>query len=141
MKVFTMIFLSFFLSKSCDTQLNNEMKNTSIEYQALSRGYFLNIIIKDEKLSIIDKRDGKPRDYNMTKKDWKELTDLYKVVQIEKIPTFKAPTEKRFYDGAAIGTLRITYEGKLYETQAFDHGNPPLEIEKFVNKIVSFATP
>ena len=136
-----MIFLSFFLSKSCDTQLNNEMKNTSIEYQALSRGYFLNIIIKDEKLSIIDKRDGKPRDYNMTKKDWKELTDLYKVVQIEKIPTFKAPTEKRFYDGAAIGTLRITYEGKLYETQAFDHGNPPLEIEKFVNKIVSFATP
>lgn len=141
MKVFTMIFLSFFLSKSCDTQLNNEMKNTSIEYQALSRGYFLNIIIKDEKLSIIDKRDGKPRDYNMTKKDWKELRDLYKVVQIEKIPTFKAPTEKRFYDGAAIGTLRITYEGKLYETQAFDHGNPPLEIEKFVNKIVSFATP
>ena len=136
-----MIFLSFFLSKSCDTQLNNEMKNTSIEYQALSRGYFLNIIIKDEKLSIIDKRDGKPRDYNMTKKDWKELRDLYKVVQIEKIPTFKAPTEKRFYDGAAIGTLRITYEGKLYETQAFDHGNPPLEIEKFVNKIVSFATP
>ena len=141
MKVFTMIFLSFFLSKSCDTQLNYEMKNTSIEYQALSRGYFLNIIIKDEKLSIIDKRDGKPRDYNMTKKDWKELTDLYKAVQIEKIPTFKAPTEKRFYDGAAIGTLRITYEGKLYETQAFDHGNPPLEIEKFVNKIVSFATP
>lgn len=141
MKVFTMIFLSFFLSKSCDTQLNNEMKNTSIEYQALSRGYFLNIIIQDEKLSIIDKRDGKPRDYNMTKKDWKELTDLYKAVQIEKIATYKAPTEKRFYDGAAIGTLRITYEGKLYETQAFDHGNPPLEIEKFVNKIVSFATP
>ena len=81
MKVFTMIFLSFFLSKSCDTQLNNEMKNTSIEYQALSRGYFLNIIIQDEKLSIIDKRDGKPRDYNMTKKDWKEITEeTFKVV-------------------------------------------------------------
>ena len=141
MKVFTMIFLSFFLSRSCNSQLNKEMKNTTIEYQAMSRGYFLNISIQDEKLSIIDKRDGKPRDYKLTKKDWNELADLYKVMKVEMIPTYKAPTEKRFYDGAAIATLRITYEGKLYESQAFDHGNPPVELEKFINKIVSFAKP
>ena len=139
MKVLTMIFLSFFLSRSCDSQLNNEMKNTAIDYQALSRGYFLNITIQDDKLSIIDKRDAKPREYKLTKNDWKELANLYKFVKVEKLPTFKAPTEKRFYDGAAIATLRITYEGKTYETEAFDHGNPPLEIQKFVDKIVSFA--
>jgi hypothetical protein len=115
------------------------MKNTAIDYQALSRGYFLNITIQDDKLSIIDKRDAKPREYKLTKNDWKELANLYKFVKVEKLPTFKAPTEKRFYDGAAIATLRITYEGKTYETEAFDHGNPPLEIQKFVDKIVSFA--
>jgi hypothetical protein len=139
MKIVTMIVLSFFLSRSCDKQLNEEMKKSTIEYQALSRGYFLNITIQDEKLSIIDKRDGKSRDYKLTKRDWKELADLYKFVKVEKIPTYKAPTEKRFYDGAAIATLRITYDGKTYETEGFDHEYPPLEIKKFVDKIVSFA--
>ena len=69
------------------------------------------------------------------------MVNEFQAINLDEIQNLKSPTEKRFYDGAAIGTLRITYEGKLYETQAFDHGNPPLEIEKFVNKIVSFATP
>ena len=141
MKIVGMIFLSIFLSKSCNKELNNEMKKTTIEYQALSRGYFLNITIHDEDLSIIDKQDGKPRDYKLSKSDWKELADLYKVIHLKKLSEYKAPTEKRFFDGAAIANLRIIYDGKTYETQAFDHGTPPVEIEKFVNKIVSIAKP
>lgn len=141
MKVVAMIFLSIFLSKSCNKELNDEMKKTTIEYQALSRGYFLNITIHDEDLSIINKQNGKSSDYKLSKKDWKELADLYKVINLKKLPEYKAPTEKRFYDGAAIANLRIIYDGKTYESQAFDHGTPPVEIEKFVNKIVSFAKP
>jgi restriction endonuclease len=117
------------------------MKNTTIEYQAMSRGYFLNITIHDEDLSIIDKQEGKSRDYKLSKKDWKELADLYQEINVKKLSEYKAPTEKRFYDGAAIANLRIIYDGKTYESQAFDHGTPPVEIEKFVNKIVSLATP
>ena len=138
MKVVTLIFLSIFLSRSCNKELNDEMKNTTIEYQALSRGYFLNISIHDEELSIIDKQGGKSSDYKLSKSDWKELANLYKVINLKKLSDYKAPTEKRFYDGAAIANLRIIYDGKIYETQAFDHGTPPIEIEKFVNKIVSF---
>lgn len=141
MKIVAMIFLSIFLSKSCNKELNDEMKNTTIEYQALSRGYYLNITIHDEDLSITDKQNGQPRDYKLSKKDWKELADLYKVIDLKKLSEYKAPTEKRFYDGAAIANLRIIYDGKTYETQAFDHETPPVEIEKFVNKIVSFAKP
>ena len=141
MKVVAMIFLSIFLSKSCNKELNDEMKKTTIEYQALSRGYFLNISIHDENLSIIDKHDGKPSEYKLSKKDWKELSNLYKTINIKKLSELKAPSDKRFYDGAAIANLRIIYDGKIYETPAFDHGTPPIEIEKFVNKIVSFAKP
>ena len=132
MKVVTLIFLSIFLSRSCNKELNDEMKNTTIEYQALSRGYFLNISIHDEELSIIDKQGGKSSDYKLSKSDWKELANLYKVINLKKLSDYKAPTEKRFYDGAAIANLRIIYDGKIYETQAFDHGTPPIEIEKFV---------
>jgi hypothetical protein len=58
---------------------------------------------------------------------------------LDEIPTLKDPTQKRFYDGAAIANLKIRYQEKNYETTDFDHGFPPAAIEKLVNKIVSLA--
>jgi hypothetical protein len=58
---------------------------------------------------------------------------------LEELPKLKYPTQKRFYDGAAIANLKIRYQDKDYETVDFDHGFPPAEIEKIVNKIVSLA--
>lgn len=134
-----MVFLTLVLAKGCDRELNDEMKKSTVEYQATSRGFYLNINIQDEKLFITRKRDGETKEYNLSSQDWKELAELYKKVDIKKLSEYKDPTQKRFYDGAAIASLRIVYEGKTYETKGFDHGNPPLEIEEFVNKIVSFS--
>ena len=58
---------------------------------------------------------------------------------MEKVPTLKDPTQKRFYDGAAIANLKIRYKNKDYQTSDFDHGFPPVEIEKVVNKIVAMG--
>ena len=33
--------------------------------------------------------------------------------------------------------MKIRYKNKDYQTSDFDHGYPPIEIEKVVNKIVS----
>lgn len=139
MKIVTMFLLMLFLAKGCDKELSKEMKNSTIEYQAVSRGFYLNINIQDEKLTMTRERDGETKEYKLTSEDWKDLANLYKKVEIEKIATYKDPTQKRFYDGAAIANLRIVYEGKAYETVGFDHGNPPVEIQEFVNKIVSFS--
>jgi hypothetical protein len=67
--------------------------------------------------------------------------EAFQEVDLEEIPNLKAPTEKRFYDGAAIANINIIYKGKTYESNGFDHGNPPLEIEKLVNKITLLALP
>lgn len=139
MKLFTMIFLTIILAKGCDPELSKEMKKSTIEYQATSRGFYLNINIVDEKLLITRQRNGETKEYKLNNQDWKDLANLYKKVDIDKLPTYKDPTQKRFYDGAAIANLRIVYDGKTYETVGFDHGNPPLEIQEFVNKIVSFS--
>jgi hypothetical protein len=133
-----MIF-SLFMAKGCDPKLNEEMKKTQIEYTALSRGMYLNINIKDEKLSIITKRDGPAKVYELKSDDWKELAALYTAIDLKSLPSYKAPTQKRFYDGAAIANLHIVYEGKTYDSDSFDHGMPPVEIAAFVNKIVSFS--
>jgi hypothetical protein len=55
------------------------------------------------------------------------------------LSTYKDPTQKRVYDGAAIAELIINYKEKEYQTKNFDHGYPPVEIEKFVNKLVSLV--
>lgn len=139
MKIFAMVFLTLFLAKGCDAELKKEMKKANIEYQATSRGFYLNINIQDEKLFMTRQRDGETKEYTLTNQDWKDLANLYKNIDLNKLSTYKDPTQKRFYDGAAIANLIVVYEGKTYQTIGFDHGNPPVEIAEFVNKIVSLS--
>ena len=67
--------------------------------------------------------------------------ELFKLVKLDSLATFKDPTQKRFYDGAAIANLKVSYKEKEYQTLDFDHGVPPVEIEKIVNKIVLLGNP
>lgn len=140
MKTATLIFLTLFLAKGCDKELQKEMETSTIEYMANTRGFYLNITIQDEKLFVIKQRDGKPKEFELSNADWKEIANLYQKIKIKEIPDYKAPTEKRFYDGAAIATLRIVQNGETFQSQAFDHGTPPVEIEAFVNKIVALVS-
>ena len=139
MKLLSIMIFSLFMAKGCDPKMNEEMKKTQIEYTALSRGKYLNINIKDETLSIITKRDESAKVYELKSDDWKALAKLYAAIDLKSLSSYKAPTQKRFYDGAAIANLRIIYDGKTYETESFDHGTPPVEIAAFVNKVVSFS--
>jgi hypothetical protein len=70
----------------------------------------------------------------------KELSSYLNSVNLEKLSTYKDPTQERFYDGAAIANMKITSNGNEYQTVDFDHGKPPVEIEKLVNKITSFGS-
>lgn len=139
MKTITMIFLSLFLAKDCSQKEKEEMKKATIEYQAISRGSYVNIQIKNETLSIVRARGEKAKSYQLAKEDFKELVDLFVKVDLNQLENYKGPAEKRFYDGAAMANIRIVYEGKVYQSQTFDHDSPPIEIEAFVNKIASFV--
>ena len=75
----------------------------------------------------------------MTDADWNALVTTFQKVDLEQVPNLKAPTEKRFYDGAAIATLKITVQGKTYETTEFDHGTPPAAIADLVTKINQYS--
>jgi hypothetical protein len=55
------------------------------------------------------------------------------------LASYKDPTQKRFYDGAAMADVKIKHKDKEYQTVTFDHGFPPVEIEKLVNKITSLS--
>ncbi|WP_309614194.1 hypothetical protein [Flavobacterium sp.] len=141
MKAITMIFLTIFLGKSCSNEAQNDIANATLQYTANTRGFFQKIVVINQKASVSSDRDGEksPEEITISDKDWKEIISYFEKIDLEKVPTLKDPTQKRFYDGAAIANLKIRYKDKNYETIDFDHGFPPAEIEKLVNKIVSLA--
>lgn len=139
MKKYISFILLSVLWISCSPKMTQEVAQSTITYQALSRGFYLNVEIKGNKMTIIRERESLGKDYVLSNPDFKVISDLYQKVILKELETYKGPTEKRFYDGAAIANLTVSYQGKIYNSQGFDHGNPPVEIADFVNKIVSFT--
>lgn len=141
MKLIATIALVFFLAKGCGNESAKDMQSAQIEYTANTRGFFQKLMVNDGVFSKSEDRnsDSKAQASTLTKEQTQELVAAFQEISLEDLGDYKAPTEKRFYDGAAIGKLKITYQGKTYESQEFDHGNPPVEIEKFVDKLQSFA--
>jgi hypothetical protein len=138
MKIISLLFLTLFLGKSCQSQ-NLDMETAKIEYTANSRGFYNKTVIENKILSVTNTRDGKPISNSLTDAQWNALIVEFQKVNREEIPSLKAPTEKRFHDGAAMANLKITYKGKTYESQTFDNGYPPEKIKNLVNTILSFS--
>lgn len=134
MKLLSLFFLTIFLGKSCDVQKKQDLETTVIEYVANTRGFYKKITVQNQMVLVSKDRKGndKPVEIKISDSDWKKLITDFQEINLDEIPNLKAPSEKRFYDGAAIANLRITYKDKTYESTSFDHGNPPAEIKKLV---------
>ena len=141
MKLFTVLLLGVLLGKSCSSQTKNDLKTAILEYTANTRGFYQKISVKDQMVSVSKDRSGKDEGVatKISDADWTELVGCFETINLDGLSSLKAPTEKRFYDGAAIANLKVIYKDKTYETAAFDHGYPPAEIKKIVDKINSFA--
>ena len=141
MKILILFFLTIFLGNGCDSAKAQDIKTAVIEYTANTRGFYQKITVKNQMVTVSKDRDENDKSVptKISDADWKELVQSFKTMELDSLSRLKAPTEKRFYDGAAIANLKITYKDKIYETTSFDHGFPPKKINKFVNKINSFA--
>jgi hypothetical protein len=139
MRIVPFLLLTIFIAAGCSSQKKTDMTSTVIEYSAMSRGYYKKIVVQNQTVSVTNKRDAEAIENKIDKADWDKIVAEFEKINLESIPTLKAPTEKRFYDGAAIGNLKITQNQKTYETPGFDNGFPPKEIEKLVNLLTDFA--
>ncbi len=140
MKVLALFLLTIFLNKGCcEGDAQKKVQKAQLIYTATSRGFFREIIIKNKEVSVQSNRKENIVTTKINDTDWKELIHLFNEVHLETIKDLKSPTEKRFYDGAAIAQLKIVFEGNTYESQSFDHGYPPEALQKLVTKINSFA--
>ena len=140
MKIVTLLATFLFACTSCNCKKitvasNNENYETLvIQYEANTRGFYQKLIVQNHTISSTDDRNGEKNSIfqKISDADWNALIFEFNKVDLEGLPNLKAPTEKRFYDGAAIAGLKITFKGKTFETTNFDHGFPPMEIQKVV---------
>jgi hypothetical protein len=139
MKIITLLFLTLILGKNCQSQNNMDLSTAKIEYTANSRGLYNNTVVENKTVSVTKTRDGKSVSNSLTDDQLNTLISEFQKVNLEEIPSLKAPTEKRFHDGATMANLKITYKGKTYESQTFDNGYPPEKIKNLVNTILSFS--
>lgn len=139
MKIISLLFLTLILGKNCQSQNSMDLNTAKVEYTANSRGLYNNTVVENKTVSVTKTRDGKPVSSSLTDAQWNNLIKEFQKVNLEEIQNLKAPTQKRFHDGAAMANLKITYKGKTYESQTFDNGNPPEKIKNLVNTILSFS--
>ena len=140
MRILSLLLLTIFIGTSCSSQKKSDMTSTQIEYSAVSRGLYKKIIVQNKTVSVTNgKNTAASSKLKLSDAKWKEIVAEFSKINLESIPTLKGPTEKRFYDGAAIGNLKIIQNQKIYETPGFDNGYPPKEIEKLVNLLVDFT--
>lgn len=141
MKTLTFLFLSFMMIKGCSQESKTDLTNSTIEYTANTRGFFQKITIKNQQATISSDRSN-PNQGNtisINNDDWNALIEDFKAIDLNKLNTYEGPTQKRFHDGAPFANLKITYKDSIYESAGFDHGNPPKEIEKLVQKVTAFG--
>lgn len=138
-----MILLFFVGCKPTKSDINNHQNNDIpvIKYEANARNLFLNIKVENQMLFVSRARDAKddPEKITVSDADWKEIVMLTKAIDLDKVKELKGPTEKRFYDGAAHANITFISNEIVYTANGFDHGFPPVEIEKLVHKIVKLT--
>jgi hypothetical protein len=139
MKIISLLLLVICIGTGCSSQKKTDMTSTEIEYSAVSRGLYKTVVVKNQTVSITNTRGGEAVESKIDTAKWNKIVSEFTKVNLDSIPNLKAPTEKRFYDGAAIGNLKITQNQKTYETKGFDNGFPPKEIEKLVNLLTDFT--
>lgn len=139
MKTISLLLLVLFIGTSCSSQKKTDMTGTEIEYTAMSRGLYKRIVVKDQKVAVTNGRDTEAIVSEIDNAKWNKIVSEFEKINLDSLSALKAPTEKRFYDGAAIGNLKIIQNPKTYETKGFDNGFPPKKIEKLVNLLTDFA--
>jgi PBP1b-binding outer membrane lipoprotein LpoB len=139
MKKSIVLLLSILVFAGCAGQKRTVQNETKMEYKAYSRGFYQEITIEKQLVFVAKSRGEKPVIFKIPIADWNNLNSAIQELDLDSLSQLKAPTEKRLFDGAAIANLKITKQGKTFESQSFDHGHPPAEIEKVVNKMLSFV--
>ncbi|MDB9755071.1 hypothetical protein OAE03_00505 [Winogradskyella sp.] len=119
-------------------EISNYYTTKSITYTTRSRLTFWYIDISEAYITYsTDPYLKETKTVVCNKDDWQAIKRLLREIDTKLLATLKAPTEKRLYDGAAHTTFSVREGDIVFVTPTFDEGEPPAQIKKLVNKVLS----
>ena len=116
----------------CFSQNNESLKE--IEYYASTRGSSISITINQNKAIFNTKT------YKVNSKKWNSIVSLISKINLKNLQNLQAPSEKRHIDAALAAEIKITTSENIFTSSQFDHGNPPEEIAKLIDKILKLVS-
>jgi hypothetical protein len=144
-KIFSLLIIAVLIAAGCSATRQSELQKKSagiaFEYEAMTRGAYKKVIVTPDSITTVKDRDMKDVVARKLKaNEWKQLVAAYdQIKSVTAIGDLKAPSDKRAYDGAMIGTLKIIVAGQQNTSSSFDHGNPPVEIKALTDKIIELS--
>ena len=113
MKLISCILFTLFLSKGCVNQPKQDFSKSTVTYTAETRGYYMQIILANNTVSISKDRETRLPSVQvpLSKEQQKKVLSYLKAIDVAQLAQLKAPTDKRIYDGAAIGNLSVSHNG------------------------------
>ena len=128
-------FSILFILMNCASQKTTD--TNEIIYNAITRGRLENITIKGSSLQY--KTNQKSIFINLTKEQQEKVNIEISKINLNEINNLKAPTDKRFYDGAMHTSILIKSNSTEYTSSTFDDTNPPIELKALCQLLLNLA--
>jgi hypothetical protein len=109
-----------------------------ITYEAMTRGRSEMVHIKSDILTYKTHTDSK--EISLSGKQLNALYEVLKPIKYKEASTLKAPSDRRFYDGALAATITFVTEEGSFQSAAFDDDNPPKELKELVDLLKKLSS-
>ena len=139
-KLLPLLVITMLFAAGCaSSALKKESEYIAFEYEAMTRGAYKKVIVKQDTVITITGRDAMPITTGLKKGDWNELLAELAKVDLDKISELKPPSTRSHVDAALAANLKVIRKNKTYQSNGFDHGNPPAEIKELVEEILEVS--
>ncbi len=136
MKFLLILLFPVLMAETC-TPSSAQNKDITFTYETITRGSRANYTLNKEEIKVVKNMGSEIKaSEKMTSKEWEQLMEKMKDIDVPKIHQLKPPSEKRIADGAAHAILTIKVGDEIYKSNSFDHGNPPAALKPLVKAIL-----
>ncbi|AXG73621.1 hypothetical protein DVK85_05000 [Flavobacterium arcticum] len=139
-KLLPLLVITLLFAAGCaSSALKKESEYIAFEYEAMTRGAYKKVIVKQDTVITLNSRDTAPITTGLKKGDWNKLLSALQKVDLDKISELKPPSTRSHVDAALAANLKVIRKDKTYQSNGFDHGNPPAEIKVLVEEILAVS--
>lgn len=145
-KVLTLsvIILSFMACEGSKSANNKTVKEviTKVSMEKTTLGNSSLLAVDKNEVSNSSKMRGgeeKVTTSDTKQESWKEINHLVSELDLNEMANWEAPTQARFYDGARATTIIIESSEGIFNSQSFDEGEPPVQLQELYNYLESLV--